>query len=329
MHASHPPTHPRARDGVLLVVLLLTVSTLFGLAAMAPTDPPRPLALAMAPTPTPTPAPTAATPAPTPTPAPAPTPTPTPAASTPTPPPSPTPTPTPSPTPAPSPAPEPADLSGRCAEPAFRTLASAIVKDCERACKKDESPLVHLAPESFEALFGRPDDPGVATHFAFFGCNRYSADGTTCRGFDSAIADPDLCPRHAKTCARDARSLQTSLTAFLDRHKDAHTILLFGTASRAGNDGPTMSAANARLAEDRAHATAELVHAWRRTHKRHDLRVMSVALDNTRTDYWQSERLRELVLTHAQQRQTTFDASQPDAANRSVMVVAISCPELR
>lgn len=320
---------PRARDGVLLVVLLLSVATLFGLAAMAPADPPRPIALAMAPTPPPTPPPTATptpaptpTPTPTPTPPPTPTPTPTPAATTPTPTPPPTPTPAPEPT-------APTVTSGRCAEPAFRTLASAIVKDCERACKKDESPLVHLAPESFEALFGRPDDPGVATHFAFFGCNRWSSDGTTCRGFDSAIADPDLCPKHAKTCARDALSLQTSLNAFLDRHKDAHTILLFGTASRAGNDGPTMSAANAKLAEDRAHATAELVHAWRRTHKRHDLRVMSVALDNTRTDYWQSERLRELVLAHAQQRQTTFDTSQPDAANRSVMVIAISCPELR
>lgn len=327
MHASHPATHPRARDGVLLVVLLLTVSTLFGLAAMAPADPPRPIALAMAPTPapaltTPTPAPAITTPAPTPPPAPTPTPPPTPAPVATTPPP--TPTPTPEPTPEPTP-----DQTGRCAEPAFRTLATAIVRDCERACKKDESPLVDLAPEAFEALFGRPDDPGVATHFAFFGCNRWSADGTTCRGFDSAIADPDLCPRHSKTCARDAAQLSSSLTAFLDRHQDAHTILLFGTASRAGNDGPTMSTANAKLAEDRAHATAELVHAWRRAHKRHDLRVMSVALDNTRTDYWQSERLRELVLRHAADRQTTFDASQPDAANRSVMVVAISCPELR
>jgi hypothetical protein len=235
----------------------------------------------------------------------------------------------PTPTPTPNPTPPPPTPSGRCAEPAFRALATAIVKDCERACKKDESPLVHLAPDDFEALFGRPDDAGVATHFAFFGCNRWSADGTTCRGFDSAIADPDLCPKHSKTCPRDARSLQTSLNAFLDRHRDAHTILLFGTASKAGNDGPTMSAANARLAEDRAHATAELVHAWRRQHQRHDLKVMSVALDNTRTDYWQSERLRELVLAHTQHRQNSFNTSQPDAANRSVMVVAITCPELR
>lgn len=230
------------------------------------------------------------------------------------------------PTPTP---PGPTPDQGRCAEPAFRSLARSIVRDCERACKKDESPLVALKPGDFEALFGRPDDPGVATHFAFFGCTRWSSDGSTCRGFDSAIADPDLCPPTSKTCVRDATSLEGGLTAFLDQHKDAHTVLLFGTASKTGNDGSTMSPGNARLAETRAHAVAELVHAWRRQHQKRDLRVLSVALDNTRTDYWQSQSLRDLVTSHSHTRSIPFDTSQPDAANRSVMVVAITCPGLR
>ena len=245
------------------------------------------------------------------------------------------PTPAPSPTPAPpTPIPPPALAdAGRCADPEFRSLATEIVKDCERACKKDESPLVDLSPGAFEALFGRSDDADVATHFSFFGCNRWSSDGTTCRGFDSAIADPTLCPRTSPTCKPDATALQSELVAFLERHKDAHTILLFGTASKAGNLANTMSPENARLAEDRATAVAELIHAWRRENNKRELRVLSVALDNTRTDYWQSARLRELVTAHTSARSpshtTTFDAARPDAANRSVMVVAITCPGLR
>jgi len=254
---------------------------------------------------------------------------------TPTPPADPAPPAAPAPAPPPLPAPAPPALadSGRCADPGFRALATEIVKDCERACKKDESPLVDLSPGAFEALFGRPDDADVATHFSFFGCNRWSSDGTTCRGFDSAIADPTLCPRTSPTCNRDATALQSELVAFLERHKDAHTILLFGTASKAGNQGNSMSAENARLAEDRATAVAELTHAWRRQHNKRELRVLSVALDNTRTDYWQSERLRDLVTAHSSARSpshtATFDAARPDAANRSVMVVAITCPGLR
>jgi len=254
--------------------------------------------------------------------------------------PAPTPAPTPAPAPAPAPVPAPAPTlapptasgpQGRCAEPAFKALAERLVKDCERACKKDESPLVGLAPDAFEQLFGRPDDAGVATHFSLFGCNTWTSDRATCRGFDSAIADPAACPPSAATCPRDAGALHAELNAFLDAHRDAHTLLLFGTASRAGNTATAMSDDNARLAETRALAVAEVVHGWRRRVGARDMRVLSVALDNTRTDYWQSPAFRRVLEAQSGKLSAarSFSPLAADAANRAVMVVALTCPALK
>ncbi|MFO0749788.1 MAG: protein kinase [Myxococcota bacterium] len=269
--------------------------------------------------------------APPPTPAPAPAPSPSPSTSTSTNSPPPTRS---APTPAPAPAP-PEDL-GRCAEPSFKAMALSVVKSCERACKKDQSPLVALTEPELEGLFARPDDAGVATHFAVFGCNRYTADGQACRGFDSSVADPALCPPGNDACVRYATALSRELRAFLDRNRDAHTVLLLGTASATGNDVGAMSDANAKLAEERALAVGEVVHGWRRDvgGKARDMRVYSVVLDNTRTDWWRSpafravleaqvEKLRKLGTSAAER---GFEPLAPDAANRSVMVVAIRCP---
>ncbi len=284
------------------------------LAALAPTlelpDPTPPLP--------PQPAPTAA-PAATPTPI-APLPSPTPIAPT---------APTPLiPTPAP---PTPAPDLGRCAEPRFREVAASVVKNCEHACKKDQSPLVALAQGEFEALFARPDDAGVSTHFAVFGCNTYAPGGDACLGFDSHAADPAACAPGNRACRAGAIALQTELNTFLDAHKDAHTILLFGTASTAGNTGTRMSPANAALAEERALAVSELVHAWRRSAGARDLKVFAVALDNTRTNYWQSAAFRKVLEGQMQKLATPaaargFDPLRADAANRAVMAVAIRCP---
>lgn len=345
----HDPRAPRKRALAALLLLLISGATagllvLLGTLATpcsAPclddqpcaahcTSTPRP-ALAQAP-PAPDLPPSAATPAPVPTP-PVPTPPPNTTPSAPAPAAAPVIPPVIPPTPAPS-APD------RCDEPAFRATASAIVKDCERACKADASPLVGLSSSAIEALFGRPDDAGVATHFAFFGCSTWTSSGArqVCRGFDSAVADPAQCPSPAppgSTCRADATALNDELTRFLDAHAEAHTILLFGTASRTGNavsrSGERMSPENARLAEERARAVAEQVHAWRRKHQRRDLRVLSVALDNTRTDTWQSEAFRDIVVAQAKKSGSgrSFDPAAADAANRAVMVIALKCPALR
>jgi hypothetical protein len=92
-----------------------------------------------------------------------------------------------------------------------------------------------------------------------------------------------------------------------------------------------MSAANAALAEERALAVSERVHAWRRTAGARDLKVYAVALDNTRTNYWQSAAFRKVLEGQMQKLATPaaargFDPLRADAANRSVMVVAIRCP---
>ncbi|PIE17310.1 MAG: hypothetical protein CSA66_06085, partial [Proteobacteria bacterium] len=207
--------------------------------------------------------------------------------------------------------------------------ATAVVKDCERACKKDDSPLVKLGWDEFEALFGRPDDPGVATHFSLFGCNVYAAGGRACRGFDSDVADPAECPAGNANCAAYAAPLKDELWGFLDAHADAHTILLFGTASRVGNRGGRMSDDNAELAERRALAVQEVVNQWRRKHGKRDTRVFAVVMDNARTDYWHSPVFRAVVkaqLAHVRAGvDRGFDAQAANAINRSVMVVAISC----
>ncbi len=317
------PSDRRAIQSLWLALLaLLGASLLVTIASLIPAPPPVP-APVPAPVPDPTPVPV---PDPTPVPAPVPAPAPDP---TPAPPPAPDPTPTPTPDPAPEPTATPDE--GRCAEPAFRTLAHALVKDCERACKKDESPLVDLPAETFEALFGREDDAGVATHFAFFGCNTWARPGETCRGFDSAIADPAHCPPGAATCENDAAALRAELRAFLDQNRDAHTVLLFGTASKTGNAPSRMSDDNARLAEDRAHAVAEVVHGWRRQTGARQMRVLSVALDNTRTDYWQSAAFRAVIAAQVGKlgpSARTFSPLAADAANRTVMLVALRCPSL-
>lgn len=326
---AHPPRHaaPSDRRAIqslwLALLALLGASLLVAIAALIPSPDPvpapelanagRPQGPPLLPSPTPPP-----TPAPDPNPMPVPAPMPDPA-----PPPTPTPTPAPEPTATPD--------EGRCAEPAFRTLAHALVKDCERACKKDESPLVDLPAETFEALFGREDDAGVATHFAFFGCNTWARPGETCRGFDSAIADPAHCPPGAATCEHDAAALRAELRAFLDQNRDAHTVLLFGTASKTGNAPSRMSDDNARLAEDRAHAVAEVVHGWRRQTGARQMRVLSVALDNTRTDYWQSTAFRAVIAAQVGKlgpSARTFSPLAADAANRTVMLVALRCPSL-
>jgi len=239
--------------------------------------------------------------------------------------------------PAPDPAPEPApDLEpdlGRCAEPRFREVARSVVASCEHACKKDTSPLVALTPSELEALFARPDDAGVQTHFALFGCNRYTTDGRACRGFDAMSAEPSTCPAGNADCARYAGALERELRAFLDRNRDAHTLLLFGTASTTGNHDGAMSEANAKLAEERALAVAEVVHTWRREvgGKARDLRLFPVVLDNTRADWWRSTAFRAALAGQTAKLGTPaaergFDPLAPDAANRSVLVVAIRCP---
>ena len=251
-----------------------------------------------------------------------------------TPPPPPPTTPPPAPvTPPPAPVTPPAPDIGRCAEARFREVATSVVTHCAHACKKDTSPLVTLSKGEFEALFARPDDAGVASHFALFGCNRYTPDGRACRGFDSMQADPASCPAGNASCARYASALTRELRAFLDRNADAHTVLLFGTASTTGNDAQAMSDANAKLAEERALAVGEVVHTWRRDvgGKARDLRVYSVVLDNTRTDWWQTPAFRAVLEAQVQKLATPasergFEPLAADAANRSVMVVAIRCP---
>ena len=227
----------------------------------------------------------------------------------------------------------PAPDLGRCAEPRFVEVARSVVANCERACKKDESPLVRLSAAELEALFARPDDAGVATHFALFGCNRYTPDGRSCRGFDSMAAEPATCPPGNAECPRYASALQSELRAFLDRNRDAHTILLFGAASTTGNDAGAMSAANAKLAEERALAVGEVVHQWRRDvgGKAKDLRVFSVVLDNLKTDWWRSPDFRHILEAQVAKLGTPstergFEPLASDAANRSVLVVAIRCP---
>ena len=83
--------------------------------------------------------------------------------------------------------------AGRCEDPAFREHLADLVTQCLGAvCKTDTNPLVHLPEDTFINLFGQPDDEGVATHFAIFGCNKYSdRQKTRCATGDAYVANPE------------------------------------------------------------------------------------------------------------------------------------------
>lgn len=230
------------------------------------------------------------------------------------------------------PAPAPKPPPGRCADPRFAEVARDVVKECTAACKKDDNPIVDLSPEEFEAIFGQPDDAGVASHFALFGCNRYGAGGRSCLGFDSDAATPGDCPAGARgdACRRYASVLEQELGAFLDQHRGANYLILMGTASRTGNDAGTMSEDNAALAERRALAVQRLVNEYRRRHGLRDMRVLAVVLDNTRLDYaaggtFPAMIADQLAKLGARTVDRGFTPSTANAMNRSVLAVAIHC----
>ena len=237
--------------------------------------------------------------------------------------------PRPAPKPMKRPATEPPERpEGRCRDPRFLKVANDVVKECKTACRKEKNPVVALPWEAFVELFGKPDDPGVASHFSIFGCNAYA--GRACRGFDSSIADPGECPSGARgaSCRRYATPLQDELVAFLDRNRDARTVVLLGTASRVGNSAGVMSDRNARLAEDRALAVQEVINTYRRRHGLADMRVYAVVLDNAKHDYYRSPEFRRIIgaqLSKVGGRDRGFVPTTGNAVNRSVLVIAIKC----
>jgi hypothetical protein len=221
---------------------------------------------------------------------------------------------------------------GRCQVPEFLEIIGKTVARCQHACKFNASnPLIGLDQVTFETLFGKLDDPGVATHFALFGCNRYTAN-KDCLGFDSHFADPLRCPgdeSRQANCTKYATVIKDELWRFLDANASARYFVLLGTASRSGNlqtRPPQMSEENKDLALKRAEAVQEVIELYR-IEKKIKGEVLPVVLDNESQDYESPTfvRLVEEQLAKAGKAERGFRPTNATAINRSVAIVAIGC----
>ena len=225
---------------------------------------------------------------------------------------------------------------GRCQKPKFRKLVAILVNTCAVACKDDTSPLVPLTEEQFEALFAQDDDAGVATHFAIFGCTRYTAGRKGCVGYNSYYADPvkvdeDLAAntlngKQADNARESSTVIKRAFVKWLLRNSQVRYLVLLGNASTAGNKNGQMSSDNKRLALNRANRVRALAEGTR-TDAMARMESFPVVLNNAVRNF-NRPRFRDMVtsrLPTSDVGERGFTPTGTLAINRSVMALAISC----